>query len=305
MNLPKFLFVGTAKAGTTSIYHYLRRHPQVEIPMKETFYFMREILKDNHLPYPKQRPKSDLILTEQAYRNLYRDISSDKIIGEIGTGYLYYHEESIPLIQETLGSDVKIAIILRNPIDRSYSSYMHFVKDLFEDLSFEDSLNEEPARIQENRDFMWHHKSLGLYADQVQAYQDAFKNVKVWLYDDLRSESESTLHSMAEFIGIDPFDFQSSIKVYNPSGAPKNERLQKLITHENPVKAFLRPVFRALFSQEKRERIRKGVKSRNLKKTEGPDRTIYHQLQEYYREDIMRLSRLIDRDLDHWLRPRA
>ena len=301
MNLPKFLFVGTAKSGTTSIYHYLKQHPQVEIPMKETFFFMSELLKDNHLPYPKQRPKSDLILTEQAYMDLYRGISSDKVSGEIGTGYLYHHEVSIPLIQKTLGTDVKIAIILRNPMDRCFSSYMHFVKDLFEDLSFEDSLEEEHIRIAENWDFMWHHKSLGYYANQVKAYQGAFKNVKVWLYDDLRNDSESTLHSMAQFIGIDPYDLPSSTKAYNPSGKAKNERLQKFITHENPVKAVLRPIFRAFFNQEKRERIRKGMKSRNLKKAEGPNNSTYDLLRESYEEDILKLSRLIDRDLNDWL----
>lgn len=301
MNLPKFLFVGTAKSGTTSIYHYLRQHPQVEIPMKETFYFMSELLKDNHLPYPKQRPKSDLVLTEQSYMDLYRGIPLDKVTGEIGTGYLYHHQMSIPLIQKTLGTDVKIAIILRNPMDRCFSSYMHFVKDLFEDLSFEASLDAEQSRIKENWDFMWHHKSLGYYADQVKAYQDTFKNVKVWLYDDLRSDSESTLRSMAEFIGIDTFDLPSSTKAYNPSGKPKNKRLQKFITHENPVKSVLRPVFRALFSQEKRERMRKGLKSRNLKKAEGSNIDTYNQLRESYREDIMQLSGLIERDLNDWL----
>jgi len=124
-----FLFVGTAKAGTTSIYNYLLQHPDIFIPKKETFYFLRDIYEHNSLPYPKQRNPENLVLGTDAYRALYED-SNGKMSGEIGTGYLFSHEVSIPRIKEELGEEVKIVIILRHPVDRAYSSYRHFTKDL-------------------------------------------------------------------------------------------------------------------------------------------------------------------------------
>jgi len=302
MNLPKFLFVGTAKAGTTSIYHYLRQHPEVSIPVKETFYFMKDVLVDNHLPYPKQRPLSDLILTRDEYLKVYADIDKGKTTGEIGTGYLYHHRESIPLIRETLGKDVRIAMILRNPVDRCYSSYQHFTKDLFEDLTFEESLRAEKERKNAGWDFMWHHLALGFYAAQVRAYQEAFEHVGVWLYDDLKQDAGATMKSIARFIGVTPMDVPTA-KTYNPSGKPKSALLQKFITHENPVKMVLRPVFRTFFDKERRERIRKGIKSKNLTKSEGPSPEMKNYLRELYQDDVKTLSKLIDRDLDHWINP--
>lgn len=297
--LPRFLFVGTAKAGTTSVYHYLRQHPAIAVPVKETFYFMKSSLGSISLPYPKQRDPSELILDEEKYRALYAD-SAGKISGEIGTGYLYTHEESIPLIADMLGREVRICIVLRNPVERCFSSYMHFKKDLFEPLDFEAALKAEDDRIREGRDFMWHHKALGLYYRQVKAYMEAFPHTRVWLFEDFKKKPEAVMNEMTEFIGAAPFDQWKTKKGFNPSGQPKRPWLQKLITHENPVKNALRPAFRLLFSKQKREQIRKGAKASNLKKGGKMSAAARAELENFYREDIRKLSELLGRDLGTW-----
>lgn len=302
-NMPKFLFVGTAKAGTTSIYQYLQQHPDIEIPVKETFYFLKNVFSSNRLSYPRQRPKSELILSEKSYLSLYEDIDEGKIVGEIGTGYLYHFEDSVPVIKEMLGDDVRICIILRNPVDRCFSSYLHFIKDLHEEGTFEDALDAEEQRKMENWDFMWHHKSLGLYARQVAYFQNTFSHVKIWLYDDLRDYPVRTMDEIIAFLGAPPKADWSLERVFNPSGKPKNARLQKFITHENPVKSLIRPLFRALFSKEKRERMRKDAKNNNLEKVEGLTSDQRQKLNDYYREDIEKLEKLANRDLSHWISP--
>lgn len=299
-NLPRFLFVGTAKAGTTSVYHHLRKHPDISVPVKETFYFMKESLNHPSLPYPLQRDPSDLILEADAYRKVYMN-SPGKITGEIGTGYLYRHEESIPLISEMLGTDVRICVILRNPANRCFSSYMHFRKDLFDSEDFEGALEAESERIREGRDFMWHHKAVGLYADQVSAFRKVFPHTRVWFFEDFKQEPEKILNEITAFIGVPPLSGIDLERGFNPSGEPKRAWLQKLITHENPVKSALRPAFRALFSKDKRERIRKEAKAANLKKGVRMDPEIRKALVDYYREDTKRLGEILDLDLDNWL----
>lgn len=294
-----FLFAGTAKAGTTSIYEYLNQHPQVHIPVKETFYFLKEVYTDFSLGYPAQRAEEDLILNEADYRKLYPE-DPEKIHGEIGTGYLYHHRTSIPLIQKTLGKDVKILIILRNPVQRAYSSYMHFVKDVHERLSFEDSLKKEEERKKLKYDFMWFHRDLGLYADQVEAFLKAFNQVKILITEEFADNPEEGMKDIFEFLEIDPDVKLNFEKVYNKSGQPKSKGLQRLITQENVIKKTLRPAFRKLYSKEKREKIRKRVKNMNISGYRSMDPKIEAKLKDFYQEDVRKLEKLIGRPLVKW-----
>lgn len=298
-NLPSFLFAGTAKSGTTSIYHYLRQHPDVAIPMKETFYFLRDVYSNIHLPYPAQRHPEDLVLNHADYFGLYQNLS-EKVTGEIGTGYLYHHKESIPLIREVLGKDLKILIILRNPADRCFSSYMHFVKDLHEPLSFTDSLLEEAQRKKDGWDFMWMHKDLGFYAEQVKAFKDAFVNVKVIIYEEFIMNPEEGMNEIFEFIGVSPLQTMAAEKIFNPSGEARFKALQKFITHENWLKKAVRPVFRLFFSKEKREKIRKNAKAKNLTKGQKLNPEVRKRLMAEYMSDILQLESILNRDLGIW-----
>jgi hypothetical protein len=300
-NLPRFLFVGTAKAGTTSIYHYLRQHPLVHIPVKETFYFMRDVYSRIHLPYPAQRDKEDLILDRDAYLDLYRNCHG-KVCGEIGTGYLYHYRESIPLIKETLGNEVRILITLRNPADRCFSSYMHFVKDLHEQVDFDTSLHKEHDRKLNDWDFMWMHKALGFYAEQVEAYSRAFDHVKVMLYEEFITDPLGYMEEIFTFIGVPPVEKLEIETVFNPSGEAKNKWLQRFITHENPLKKAIRPLFRLFFSKERREHIRKTAKAKNLSKGKKLDPKRREALLKEYMADIHKLEQVLGRDLSIWYR---
>ncbi len=293
--LPNFLVVGTAKAGTTSIFRYLQQHAKVSIPMKETFFFLKDVYDHNHLPYPQQRPKEDLILNEKSYLDLYPK-TQDKIVGEIGTGYLYYFQEAIPRIKQYLGSEVKIAIVLRNPVTRTFSSYQHFRKDMHETLSFEDSLAEEAQRKAAKWDFMWHHKAMSLYADQVEAYMAAFPNVKVFFYEDLSTDPKSFMESLYEFIGVDAPENIDYTKKFNSSGEARSKSLQRLVTQENTVKWLFRPLFRTFFNAERRERIRKFVKNKNMTSKQSLSDDQRAALEDFFAADIQKLSHLLNRE---------
>lgn len=294
-----FLFVGTAKAGTTSVYQYLKQHPQIELPVKETFYFLKNVYTDFSLGYPKQRSKEDLILNETSYLNLYPD-RPEITYGEIGTGYLYHHRESIPLIKNTLGDGVKILIILRNPVSRAYSSYMHFVKDVHETLSFEESMALEEERKKLKYDFMWMHRDMGLYSGQVDAYMKAFENTKVMITEEFKENPRSGMKEIFDFLEVNPeveFDVD---KEYNRSGKPKSKGLQKLITQENIIKKSLRPAFRKLYGKEKREKIRKKLKNMNISGYPPMNEETQKNLIEYYREDVGKLEEILGRPIEAW-----
>lgn len=296
-----FLIVGTAKAGTTSIYYYLVQHPDVFIPKKETFFFLRDIYRTVDLPYPYQRAPDTMVLERSEYEVLLEPVG-ERVQGEVGTGYLFHHEVSIPRIKEEFGDDVNIAIILRNPVDRAFSSYNHFIKDLHEDLSFEESLSAENERAENSWDFMWRHRALGLYSQQVQAFKENFSQVKVFRYEDLQKNPLVMMAQLFKFIGVEPLKTLNVSKQFNPSGEPRSRVLQKLLIHENPLKRVLRPIVRFFMSDGGRERLRKELKSKNLKKYQEMDPGTRAELVSFYREDIKKLEIITDMDFSEWLK---
>ncbi len=111
-HLPNFLIVGAAKSGTTSLYYYLHEHPEIFLSaIKEPKFFSSEVLKDQYLT----RKNKDLYVgSYEEYRNLFRNVQSEKAIGEASTDTLFLYGSTIPRIKKYLG-DPKIIVILRNP----------------------------------------------------------------------------------------------------------------------------------------------------------------------------------------------
>ncbi|MDY7020400.1 MAG: sulfotransferase, partial [Cyanobacteriota bacterium] len=80
MRMPNFLMLGTPKAGTTAIYNYLKQHPQIYMPpFKEPHFFSFE---------GEQKPHWG-IQTLEDYQALFQEATSEQIIGEASTWYLY------------------------------------------------------------------------------------------------------------------------------------------------------------------------------------------------------------------------
>ncbi len=292
VNLPSFLVVGTAKAGTTSIYHYLRQDHRLAIPVKETFFYSRSVFMQNHLPYPQQRPKTELILDEAEYLKHYRSLAG-KMVGEIGTGYLYHHKTAIPEIRKYLGDQVKIIILLRDPVQRAFSSYQHFRKDLHETKPLEEALELESTRAAQGWDFMWQHRALGHYTEQVKAYLDVFDQVQIFFYEDLQKDPEQFMRQWYGFLGLKIPENIDYRKKYNTSGKVKSRSIQRFITHENALKKWLRPAFRFFFGKEKRAHIRKYVKTKNMGNKTA---LLSHQkenLEAYYKTETTQLKGLL------------
>ena len=70
---PNFLVAGVAKSGTTSLYYYLKQHPDIYLPRKETFFFISDVYKNINAEDPAHRYKDDIIFSLEDYVNLYRD----------------------------------------------------------------------------------------------------------------------------------------------------------------------------------------------------------------------------------------
>lgn len=156
------------------------------------------------------------------YLNLFEDAQKEKAIGESTATYLYYHETAITLIKKYLGN-IKIIILLRNPIDRAFSAYLYLRRKNCESISFKEALEIENIRKRQNWKSLYHYTSAGFYYNQVKDYLDNFDQVKICLFDDLKKDSLRLVKDIYNFLGLDTSFTLDVSKKYNVSGIPKNK----------------------------------------------------------------------------------
>jgi hypothetical protein len=294
--IPNFIIAGGSRCGTTALYQFLKEHPQISFPrLKEPRYFSSINNKFPHNGPGDYSIDSAIIKNFENYKNLFRNFNT-KLVGEASPDYLYFYKNTVDEIYNTLG-DIKIIIILRNPIDRAFSGYNHLVRDNREKLSFEKALKEEPNRKKNNYDFMWFYKEIGLYYQQVKAFKEKFSNVLVIFQENLREKPDLTLEKTFNFLGVENIEGIDFTINYNPVGAPNNPIAKFLLNRNNKLSYLLREFFKRTIPRNKLEKI----SSRFIKKG-SLDKSIKDYLYNYYLEDIKKLEDLLETDLSLWLK---
>jgi len=293
---PNFLIVGAAKSGTTSLFHYLNQHPDVYIPpIKECRFFSQ--MSSNQKGLGAEKFQNEGIRDWNEYKKLFTG-RREKALGDISNDYFYYYKTSIKNIKKYLGEKVKIIIVLRNPIDRAYSNYLHHVREGWENLSFEEALKKEEERIKKGWAWPYHYVKVGMYYEQVRAYIENFKNVKIYLYEDLKN-IQNFMESLFLFLEVEPLKLNFN-KRYNISGYPKSKMVHYLLIKDNILKKIFRALLRSFLPEKIREEIRFKVMQKNLKKVPMKEET-RRNLVEIYRNNVLKLQELIKRDLSMWL----
>lgn len=295
MTLPNFIIAGAARSGTTSLYYYLKQHPEIGFPdKKEPKYFSSISLKFPHNGPGDHTVDSLVIRDAESYQKLFQGLETCKCIGEASSDYLYYHKHTASKIKETLG-DIPIILCLRNPAERAYSAYDNMLRDQRENLDFEQSLAAEKNRLKNNWDWMWAYQAGGLYANQVNTFLDTFTNVKIVLFDDLKSDSNTVIKDLFNFLGVDSNIAIDTKTRYGNSGTPKNKLIALLASRDNSLVYALRRIAFKVIPRSALERIA----SNSLAKIEV-DPTIDDNLRAYFKPSIERLEILINKNLDAW-----
>lgn len=300
MTLPNFLIIGAAKSGTTSLYRYLEQHPQVYVKAKEPGFFAYEG-QDIRLHGPEDQMRFDrrVIADRTQYESLFADITTEKAYGEASVAYMYI-EGTAERIHSHV-PDMRLIAILRNPVDRAFSSYWHMRRDGREPLAtFSEALQAEETRMQEGWDYIWHYTRLGLYHNQLQTYYDLFSphQIALFLFEELQQDPTGVVREICRFLSIDDDFIPNTSVKYNASGTPRLRTLHQFISHPNRVKDALKPL--VPLGVRKKMGIRLKSLNVNTNKPVMASET-RKQLQELFCDDILRLQDLIDKDLSGWL----
>lgn len=291
---PNFFLVGAPKCGTTSVYNALIQHPEIYLPkQKELHYFSPDL-------YP-----SGYITSEQ-YHGLFNKVMDEKIIGEASVWYLY--SDQAPRLIKEYNPDSKILIMLRNPVEMISSLHSQFVFDNIETYEIlEDALlvetdrrkgNKIPSTIYSKK--MLYYVELGRYFKYVNNYFNVFncENIHVITLEDLRDKPEEIYRDLFKFLRVS--DHQNiKLKKFNTRKTPRFKLISKIINPDRNVKSVIRKLIPFTFRRKLIE-ILINFNS-NIITPDKLDYKLRIKLEGLFLEDINKLSKLINKDLNGWI----
>jgi hypothetical protein len=296
---PDFFIVGAPKSATTSLFSYLKQHPDVFLPKKEIYYFCSDL--------SFQAPP----LTEDIYLSFYAEAKNQKAVGDASVYYLMspHAAESI----KRFNANGKIIIMLREPVSMVYSHHNQLLSNGDEVIeNFEEALAAEEQRRKEGKVSYRHqgplealfYSDIAKYYGQVKRYIDVFGRDKVHiiLFDDFAKDPKEEYIKVLKFLGIDEI-MPTNFDTVNPSNAARSKALRRFIL--NPPD-FIKAIGKVLLPHhsKRRQKVVELLHNVNTKyeKREPMKSETREKLKAIYKEDLEKLQQLINRDLSHWLK---
>lgn len=288
--LPNFLCVGVQKAGTTTLYEILKQHPDIFLPrkVKETKFFV----------YDEKFARG----TQWYANEFFSEWKNQKAVGEVDPAMMY-EEKSAQRIFDSLGKDVKLIFIFRNPVARAYSHYQMSRQKGFEELSFDEAIAMENQRLKSDpeKKFNFSYFSRGFYSQQVERFLKLFpqENFLFLVFeDDFIKNRKTTFDKIQDFLGVKYASLDLDIRS-NEAAKPKSKELYNLTRKKNPLRSALGK----LLPKSVRRSAQKFLTGRNAEVIQNSrlDPKREHELiHHYFIEEIHRLEKMIHRDLSTW-----
>jgi hypothetical protein len=302
--LPNFLMIGAARCGTTSLHYYLSQHPEICMStIKEPNYFLcdrRNGTRPRLLVEHDRRLETKSVLVRADYEMLFRPRPQEWRIGEASPLYLYARETPELIDRET--SDALLVAVLRDPIDRAYSHFLHVYRGKASGVesAFAQAVEAEVRLPYTPYRTGTHFLRLGRYSEQLCRYYETFsrQRVLVLLHDDFRTRPAQTMRRLCDFLGVaSDFAFDTTT-IHNRSGVAANAGRRALRSVAGSVqpwaKGGLPPALAGRLA-----RWRSGFDRPSVR---PPLPTwLRRQLASYFADDVAHLEELLQRDLSSWL----
>jgi len=298
---PNFFVIGAAKAGTSSLYAYLSQHPDIFLStVKEPHFFSySERARLSNGPGDVDRFR-DATPDLDSYLRLFSGVTNERAIGELSTTYLDSLEA--PSRIRDFSPEAKIIVMLRNPVDRAYASFMHLRRDGSETCAdFRAALEQEEARIQNSWGPLWHYKTRQFTYEKLCRYYRIFKKsqIRVYNYETWQKNNAATLRDIFSFLSVDDSYVPDVSRRHNVGGIPKNEQWHKLLLGKSAVKSTVK----VFLPQQFRTYVKRRLLKANLKRPHLPA-DVRSELLSIYEEDIRKVQELTGMDLSHWFSAR-
>jgi Sulfotransferase family len=301
--VPNFLVVGAARSGTTGLVEGLRSHPRVFVTEpKEPHYFALHGQAPRFAGPGDAHTINRVAVTDlDRYLALYPAQPHHYLaLGDGSVSTLYYYQQALPEVLAT-NPEMRLVVLLREPIARAYSSHQYMRARGFEPYEdFLRAIDDEPRRIAENYHHLWHYTTMSKYADAIEALQKAVpvERLGIWFYDDLERDYEGTVRQVLRFLDVPPVEGEAEgVPRVNISGKPRFAPVQKALWWATRHDILRRGVKRVT-TYRFRERIRRLT----LRKGGVPPEAV-ERLRPVFADDLARLRDLLPGDdAPSWLR---
>jgi len=300
MSLPTFVVAGAARSGSTAIIEALREHPDVFVTQpKEPHFFAFAGHRVKFAGPGDATTINRVAVTDTSdYLRLYpSETGPFRALGEGSVSTLYYAQQSIETMQR-LRADMRVVLILREPVARAWSSHQYLRARGYEPVAdFVQAVACEDERVANNWHHLWHYTRMSRYADSVRAFFDAFgaDRVRVWLYEDLQRNSAAVVDEVLTFVGADPARSpRSEVARVNASGAPRYAGAQQVLRW-----AGRQPALRESLKRVVPFGVREQIRNANLK-PDGVDEDVRRALGPHFADDTAALGTILGRPLTEW-----
>ena len=293
MRAANLFCIGCPKSGTTTLFKILCQHSQIHTPkFKEPFFFNNSNYQNGIDWYAK---------------TYYDGIKNEKWILDFTPSYLYSDEALFRINEYSKGKNLKFIVMLRNPVERAYSHYLHTLRDGLEDLDFNGAIQAESERLlnYENNllsQLKYSYIYQSLYHKHLSKYFESFgrNNFFVINYDSQfldKSEFKLMISDLQNFLEIKIENLNIEIKE-NFASESRSKILQTLVNSNGLHKRLARLLFKSKINRQILiNKFRKLNEKKMVKKDLEAEfkKNLYDK---YFHTDVLKLESLLEKKLN-------
>lgn len=285
-----FVYVGAPRSGSTWLAAGLTEHPELWVPHQKEIHFFND-----RLVYAFEHKYWRGL---DFYRSYFKHAPASAKLGELSPFY-YYDANAAYRIYKHF-PQVRILVLLRNPVDLIYSLYLLLRRRERRSKTFEEEIKRNSYLL-----------DLGFYHRLLTPYFDWFpsENIFVGIFEEFFADESESLKSVYSFLEVDE-TFKPSILGLRVNQATEKQpgvtshvrgRIMEVMNNE-----YVLPV-KHIIDKFRVNRIKQHVQAASAKNKEhgrrifGPSEALRRELQEMYQPDISRLEKLLKRNLDCWI----
>ena len=293
MRAANLFCIGCPKSGTTTLFKILCQHSQIHTPkFKEPFFF-------NNSNY-----QNGIDWYANTY---YDDIKNEKWVLDFTPSYLYSDEALFRINEYSKGKDLKFIVMLRNPVERAYSHYLHTLRDGLEDLDFNDAIQAESERLlnYENNllsQLKYSYIYQSLYHKHLSKYFESFgrNNFFVINYDSQlldKSEFKLMISDLQNFLEIKIENLNIEIKE-NSASESRFKILQALVNSNGLHKRLARLLFKSKINRQILINKFRKLNEKKMVKKDLEAEIKKNLYEKYFHADVLKLESLLEKKLN-------
>jgi hypothetical protein len=294
---PNLYFIGAPKSGTTYVSELLAQHPDIYCPPLKEPNFMNTDIRFPELP------DSIMLDDGQAYPAAIRDDKTYLSAYESDRRYpvradcsvLYLYSRTAPANIAAHAPDARLMALVRNPIERAYSQYRAQCAAGWPLEDFETEMERQIAAIESDEVWERNFVSTGFYDEQLKRYLEHFPSdaIMVRLYVDMVSDLKGVMDGYFRHAGLEAV----------PVRAPPPVNQTKIARFARMNRFLYQSRLKQIIACNVPRWIKEPAKALYYSSAPPPSMSdsAYRRLAEVFRDHVVELGRMLERDLTPWL----